>query len=125
MTHFKTSAALAATCLALGVNGALASDNPAPVERGRAVYSQWCLSCHGPGQHTPGTMALFFKYEGKLPPLLEWRSDLTPQVLEAVIRHGVSVMPSFRKTEISDDDIGALASYLKHSAANAPKPPAR
>jgi mono/diheme cytochrome c family protein len=28
------------------------------------------------------------------------------------VRRGVSVMPPFRKTEISDEDLNALAAYL-------------
>ncbi len=28
------------------------------------------------------------------------------------LRHGISVMPQFRKTEISDADLDALAQYL-------------
>ena len=35
-------------------------------------------------------------------------SDLTRQV----VRRGISVMPFFRKTEISDKDLEALAAYL-------------
>jgi mono/diheme cytochrome c family protein len=28
------------------------------------------------------------------------------------VRHGVSVMPPFRKTEVSDADLAALSAYL-------------
>jgi mono/diheme cytochrome c family protein len=32
-----------------------------------------------------------------------------------VVRRGVSIMPFFRKTEISDADLQALAAYLAQS----------
>jgi mono/diheme cytochrome c family protein len=114
----------------VAVLGALATSSSvaayaALVERGRAVYAQWCVSCHGPGQHTPGTMALYFKYQGKLPPLLEHRGDLGADALRVFVRNGISVMPPFRRTEVSDPDIDALAAYLKDTSAKAPSPPAR
>ncbi len=96
---------------------------PTQIERGQAVYQKWCSTCHGPGQHTPGTMALAVKYQGKLPPLLEQRADLNSTVLQLFIRNGISVMPTFRQTEISDQDIEAIAAYLKHSAQQAAKAP--
>lgn len=121
----KTSILRAASLALLLATGAAQAADKATIERGQSVYRQWCVSCHGPGQHTPGTMALFFKYEDKVPPMLEHRPDLTAETLRVFVRHGVSVMPSFRKTEISDADIDAIAGYLRHSAASfvPPKPP--
>jgi mono/diheme cytochrome c family protein len=98
--------------------GAVQAADKVTIERGQSVYQQWCIACHGPGQHTPGTMALFFKYEGKVPPMLEHRSDLNVDTLRVYVRQGVSVMPSFRKTEVSDADIDAIGVYLKHTAAS-------
>ncbi|MDO6966155.1 c-type cytochrome [Rhizobium alvei] len=95
---------------------ALAADAPAGVKRGKQVFAKWCAPCHGPGRHTPGTMALHFKYNDDPPPLLEMRGDLDIDMLAYTIRNGASIMPSFRKTEISDADIEALAMYLKASA---------
>lgn len=120
----KTCVRLTTLALVL-VAGVVQAADKATIERGHSVYQKWCLSCHGPGQHTPGTMALFFKYEGKVPPMLEHRADLTPDALRWFIRQGISVMPSFRKTEISDTDIDAIGAYLRHSAASfvPPKPP--
>lgn len=99
-----------------------ANDDWVQHERGRQVFRHWCVSCHGPGQHTPGTMALYFKYQGQKQPMLEHRDDLTPAVISAFVRHGVSVMPFFRKTEISDKDLAALAAFLVASGSG-PKPP--
>ena len=91
------------------------------IETGRAAFTQWCSACHGPGRHTPGTMALYFKYGKEMPPLLELRSDLTEETLSYFVRNGVSIMPSFRKTEVSDKQIAAIAQYLQASSAAAAK----
>lgn len=112
-----------AAMAAVIAGSAHAGSPEADILRGRAVFARWCASCHGPGQHTPGTMALHFKYQGTVPPMLEQRDNLTPDFLRVFIRNGVSVMPSFRKTEVSEADIDALAAYLKDSAAGAPKSP--
>ncbi|RPI60853.1 MAG: cytochrome c, partial [Lysobacterales bacterium] len=42
----------------------------------------------------------------------EQRTDLVPDFVKAIVRQGVSFMPQFRKTEISDADLEALAAYL-------------
>ena len=60
----------------------------------------------------PGTVALQTKYKGAKPGLLSERTDLIPPVTKSFVRKGVSIMPFFRKTEISDADLDALAAYL-------------
>ena len=57
-------------------------------------------------------MALGVKYGGKVPAVLDERRDLVPEFVKTIVRNGVSVMPFFRKTEISDSDLDALAAYL-------------
>ena len=80
--------------------------------RGEAVYNKWCAPCHDSGVNHPGTLALSAKYAGvKSPVIKEW-TDLPPAVTKTFVRHGVSIMPFFRKTEISDSDLDALAAYL-------------
>ena len=88
-----------------------------PQARGQAVFANWCAPCHAPGARHPGTQALEALYKGAKPAALEQRADLTPELTRAFVRTGVSVMPPFRKTEISDADLDALAAYL------APKTP--
>lgn len=79
---------------------------------GRAVYTKWCAPCHDPGVTHPGTHALTVKYQGvKSGVLLEWH-DLSVNTVKVLVRHGISVMPQFRKTEISDQELDALAAYL-------------
>lgn len=80
--------------------------------KGYVQYQNYCSMCHGEGVGKPGTMALQAKYKGALPALLEKRTDLTPALIKAVVRNGVSVMPLFRKTEISDADLDAITAYL-------------
>jgi (+)-pinoresinol hydroxylase len=79
---------------------------------GKAVYEHWCAPCHAPGPGHPGTQSLQFKYQGKLPPVLLDRSDLTPQAVSIFVRQGVLLMAPFRKTEITDAQLAALAAYV-------------
>ena len=79
---------------------------------GYLAFQRACAVCHGSGPAKPGTRALRAKYAGKLPPLLEQRTDLQPEYVRYIVRHGVSVMPPFRKTELSDADLDAIAAYL-------------
>ncbi len=80
--------------------------------QGWAQFERDCAVCHGSGPAKPGTRALRAKYRGKLPALLEERTDLTRAYVKYIVRHGVTVMPPFRKTELSDPDLEAIASYL-------------
>lgn len=80
--------------------------------RGSEVFENWCAACHAPGPRHPGTQALEVLYRGAKPAALEERTDLLPELTTAFVRTGVSVMPPFRKTEIDDDDLAALAAYL-------------
>lgn len=79
---------------------------------GQVVYEHWCAPCHAPGMEHPGTMALQTKYKGKIPAVLLDRTDITPAFIKYYVRHGVSIMPFFRKTEISDKQLDALANYM-------------
>lgn len=83
-----------------------------PAARGNEVFQNWCAPCHAPGARHPGTQALDALYKGAKPAALEQRTDLLPELTRAFVRTGVSVMPPFRKTEISDADLEALAAYL-------------
>lgn len=89
------------------------SADPARVAA-RATFDKWCGDCHG-NAGGPGSIALQRKYRGVLPAVLEQRTDLRPDYVTLVVRHGVSFMPSFRKTEISDADLALVATYLAPS----------
>lgn len=102
--------------LALVLGGAAAAQDGDRIERGHEVFDRWCAPCHAPGPFHPGTQALEVLYRGEKPAALEARTDLTPELTKAFVRSGVSVMPPFRKTEISDEDLEALAAYLAPSS---------
>jgi mono/diheme cytochrome c family protein len=88
-------------------------DRGSEVERGAAVFNNWCSACHARGSaNAPGTTSLQFKYQGAVPAALEDRQDLTVDLVKFFVRNGVATMPQFRKTEVSDADLSALAAYL-------------
>jgi (+)-pinoresinol hydroxylase len=92
---------------------AAVEDRGTPVERGAAVFNNWCSACHARGPlNAPGTSSLQFKYQGSLPPALEDRKDLTAEQVKFYVRNGVAMMAPFRKTEVGDADLDALAAYL-------------
>ena len=102
--------------LAFG-SASTAAEPSDPLATGCAVYAKWCAPCHDPGVIHPGTNALTVKYKGIKPGvLLEW-TDLQPDMVRYLVRHGISVMPQFRKTEISDADLDALAKFLSRNTA--------
>jgi mono/diheme cytochrome c family protein len=83
---------------------------PAPAT-GKQVFGKWCSDCHSTAGG-PGSVALQRKYHGDVPAILEQRSNLPPEYVTYVVRHGVSFMPSFRKTEISDAELALVGAYL-------------
>jgi mono/diheme cytochrome c family protein len=83
--------------------------------RGYIQYERLCAVCHGSGPDKPGTRALREKYHGTLPALLAERTDLAADYIKHVVRGGAYVMPPFRKTELSDADLGEIVAYLTRS----------
>lgn len=108
-----------ACLLAMGLNVQGADREKS--QHGYDVFQKWCAPCHGRGPDKPGTVALTALYKGTKPGMLEERTDLTPELVRQFVRTGVSVMPFFRKTEVSDSDLDALAVYLASPGANAAK----
>jgi (+)-pinoresinol hydroxylase len=102
--------ALALLFAVQGFLGQARAADDASIQKGKQVFDYWCATCHGPG--LPGTVALETKYKGSKPALLAERTDLLPPVTKFFVRKGVSIMPFFRKTEVSDADLDALAAYL-------------
>ena len=122
--------ALAGVALAAWAStvGAQPPESDAP--RGKQVYDYWCLPCHGTGlglpgfSELPGTQQLRIKYrDTAISPLLTERTDLVPAFVKTIVRQGVSFMPQFRKTEISDSDLDALAAYLAPDNPRSRRPP--
>ena len=89
---------------------------PAAEPAGRMVFQKWCAPCHAPGPNHPGTAALEVLYHNTRPGALEQRTDLSESALRRAVRQGSFSMPFFRKTEVGDADLDALAKYLVKSA---------
>lgn len=91
-------------------SAAFAAPDQEQIDRGHKVFDKWCFPCHGTGSGKPGTDSLAAR--GQKPAVLEERTDLTAPAIKQFVRHGVLFMPTFRKTEISDAELDALAAYL-------------
>ena len=97
---------------AAGVLTTLASAQEA-APNGEAVYEHWCAPCHAAGPGHPGTQGLQIKYrDTDTNPVLVDRTDLTAEVVKVFVRQGVLSMAPFRKTEITDAELDALAAFL-------------
>ena len=123
-TTLRKVAMSVALALSTNVGSAQPPNGADQVERGKQVYDYWCLPCHGAGlglpgfAELPGTQQLRIKYrDTAISPLLTERTDLVPEFVKVIVRQGVSFMPQFRKTEISDADLEALAAYLAGNSA--------
>ena len=95
------------------------------VRRGKTLFDGHCRTCHGAGTTPagraffPGTYALEQRYQGKLPAALEERTDLTAARVAAVVRHGGGgFMPPLRPTEMSDDELKAVAAYISRRTSS-------
>jgi (+)-pinoresinol hydroxylase len=110
-----------ATAAGCGTSNASAQPDEALAARGRELFAYWCVPCHGPGignngaPYLPGEGALRAKYKGALPALLQERTDMTSEFVKTFVREGITIMPFFRKTEISDRDLDAIVAYLTRS----------
>ena len=108
----KTKAILLLTSIAV-VSVAAFAQAPSP-DNGKIVFDNWCVHCHGASSTgaLPGTAALALKYNDTLPPVLEERTDLTPEFVRTVVRNGLISMPRTRKTEVSDAELEDIVAYL-------------
>lgn len=85
---------------------------PTSLTDGARLYGRWCAACHDPGPGHPGTQALEALYQGRVSAVLAQREGLDVAFVTATVRSGRSVMPSFRRTELSDTELRALAQWL-------------
>ncbi|MBB6096452.1 mono/diheme cytochrome c family protein [Povalibacter uvarum] len=102
--------------LAVVLTGIASTSAAADVGRGERLYGQWCQGCHdrlGPTRETmPGTTPLDARYQGTRPAALVDRNDLTPEFIKVFVRQGISFMPTFRKTELSDAELDDIVAFL-------------
>jgi mono/diheme cytochrome c family protein len=97
---------------ALAAQPASAPAAAAATASGESVYKHWCVHCHSAGRGNPGTDSLKVKYKDAIPAVLLDRTDMTPQFVSTAVRQGVLSMPPFRKTEITDAELTALATWV-------------
>ncbi len=84
---------------------------PRPMLTGAQIFAKHCSYCHGPGTEHPGTRQLR-DTRGEEFALLEKRTDLHPDYIETIVRHGLNAMPPFKPTVITDAELDRLAKYL-------------
>ncbi len=94
--------------------------NSPQVQHGQEVFDTWCTYCHTRASEKyptpPGTGALGKRYQTAKPAALEDRTDLPAALVLTVVRNGLNSMPPFRKTEVSDADLQAVAAYLSRNS---------
>jgi (+)-pinoresinol hydroxylase len=127
MSRWISNAPRWALLVALAATPVYAADT-GTISTGKIAFEDHCWACHGRervanDQMMPGTASLALRYQGALPPALEDRTDLAPDFIKYTVRHGVAVMPFFRKTMLSDQDLNSIAAYLSrnyHPTRSAP-----
>ena len=124
-TTLQAAMPLALFMLAFASSAAATEDTA--VSRGKESFDRKCAPCHGSERGDfgrvmlPGTDALRIKYQGKMPALLEQRTDLTPDLIRTYVRKGTFSMPPFRKTELSDAEINEISVYLAAASTQSRK----
>lgn len=79
---------------------------------GKETYDLWCGICHEPGAGFAGTQILTLTRAEGLG-VMKDNDTLTDVYIETVVRKGLGMMPVFRKTEITDEQLAALLEYLR------------
>jgi mono/diheme cytochrome c family protein len=110
----KMKTLLTGLAASFGLVGAIQA---ADAVHGQTVFAVWCTGCHEPlpgRSFAPpaGTYVLQQRYQGRIPPALEQRTDLTATQIRTMVRSGRNMMPQTRKTELSDADLDDLIAYL-------------
>ena len=77
---------------------------------GKEVFDHYCTYCHG-SREGPGTMQLA-RTRGPDRALLTKRTDLAPEYIESVVRHGLKAMPPFVPSDLTDAKLKALIKFL-------------
>ncbi len=80
---------------------------------GKEVFDHYCSYCHASADG-PGTMQLR-RTRGADKALLTERSDLTPEYIMFIVRHGLKSMPAFVPSDLTDAKLKAVAAFLAKS----------
>ena len=104
--------ALTAGCAALVASYVVFAQEDAAQSRGKVVFDNYCIHCHGTQSHNSGaTNILTEKYAGAIPGALEDRTNLTFEFVETFVRGELGMAP-YRPTEIPESDFADLVAYL-------------
>ena len=100
------------TTAALVPFAAIDAQQAEPQERsGEDLYQQWCAGCHDPGPRHPGTMRM----EGDFGPensVLRDMQAINRPLIHYAVRQGFQMMPPFRPTELTDEEVDRIADYI-------------
>lgn len=110
--------AIAAWIATLG-SGAPAAQTAETIARGRQIYANWCVHCHREGGSA--TRVLEQRYRGRVPAVIEERTDLAAAGIVRLLRTQTPGMTAFRPTDLTDSDLEAVAVYLTRNNATAPR----
>jgi mono/diheme cytochrome c family protein len=108
-------ATVGATAVAAAGEDAAAGAAPMPGElaRGQALFDVHCGICHAAGG--TGTFMLGRRL-GADNALLARRTDLSPELIGLVVRHGINSMPVFTRVELGDAELALVTAYLGRPA---------
>ncbi len=106
--------AMAACVAALGA-GPLGAQTTEPIAKGRQIYANWCVHCHREGGSA--SRVLEERYRGKVPAVIEERTDLAATRIVRLLRTQTPGMTAFRPTDLTDSDLEAVAAYLTRNNA--------
>lgn len=79
---------------------------------GEKSWQLFCEGCHKPGTEGPGTRVLADRLGWDKAPL-KGRQDLDPTYVKHVVRRGLIEMAPLRPTDITDEELDALITYLR------------
>jgi len=94
---------------------ALTTPAAAAEMNGKEVFGHYCTYCHGSADG-PGTMQLS-RTRGKDKGLLTQRTDLAPEYIQYIVRHGLRSMPAFVPSDLTDARLKALLAFLTKQQA--------
>lgn len=105
---------LALTTLVV-MSNAFGADEPGLTdqqERGKRLYYKTCIHCHAPGVWGTNRLSERMSVQDAV---LENRTNLPAEAVRTIIRAGIGSMPAFRRSELSDTDIQAIAAYVSRN----------
>lgn len=101
---------IAFTSLIVSAVAGLVAPVAAAETNGQEVLDHYCTACHG-AEDGPGTMQLS-RTRGKEKRLLTQRTDLAPDYIAYIVRHGLRSMPPFVPSDLTDTKLAALVAFL-------------